>query len=79
MNKQKLWNFLADNGFGFLFIIFISMSLYFFIRAKWCISQVIEAWNYSPFNGILVGFGFIMPFIALGILTYITQRDYDSY
>lgn len=79
MNKQKLWNYLADNGFGFLFIIFISLSLYFTIRHEWCFQQVREAFEYSTFTGLLVGFGFLMPFIAVGTLTYITQKEYDSY
>lgn len=79
MNKQKLWNYLADNGFGFLFIIFISLSLYFMIRMDWCLKQIQQAWLESKFDGFLVSFTFIIPFIGLGVLTYITQKEYDSY
>ena len=79
MKKQKLWNYLADNGFGFLFIIFISLSIHTMIRIEWAISKVIEAYDYSVAHGILVGFGFSLSFIALGVLTYITQKEYENY
>ena len=79
MKRKKLYNYLMDNGFGFLFVIFILLSLYFLIRAEWCVSQIKEAWNFSVIHGFFVGFGFTMPFISLGILTYITQKEYDRY
>ena len=49
------------------------------IRMEWAISKVIEAYNYSPLHGILVGFGFSLSFIGLGVLTYITQKEYENY
>lgn len=79
MKRKKLYNYLLDNGFGFLFLIFISLSIYFMIRIEWCLEQIKEAWNFSVFHGLLVGFGFAMPFVAVAILTYITQKEYDSY